>query len=693
MRLRRSGVFFLAAGAACTAAEPRAGMDPDVVIENVTAISMIRGDLRPSQTVVARHGRIVEIGPSGQVSAPSGALIVDGRGRFLIPGLADMHAHVYSEMELLLYVAHGVTRIRNMWGSHTTLAMRARSDSGVIVAPRILTAGRLVDGSPPIWGETSAGVADPETARAILDEERAAGFDFLKVYEGLTAETFDATAAHASRIGHPIAGHVPVSVPLERALRSGMRTIEHNIGWGPATEVYRPGGPDEGREVLQRIARGDAGWETLYDLERTRELAALAAESGVWHVPTLGWFAGAYTSRRQAEARGARPGVAFMSPRIRAGWDPAANPSLRRLSDETLEAFQTLLAIEQIRTKALHDAGAPLLLGTDAPNPFVPTGAAVHDELALLVEAGLTPFEALVTGTRAIADFLGDSTLGTIAPGHPADLVLLEGNPLENIGVTREIAGVMLRGRWLSRATLDSLLQRAVASYEAPDDWFGDAGPAVGPNATDYAIRFDSLEIGAERVIGHRTPDAVATEGRRRTLASTGGLVTESARIEETAGRAFLELTYTQTTTAGSAEVRAQRHGDSLAVTGRTVDGQPIERVVPMESGVIVSCPLVVCLGPTVAAIGDLEMGERRTLEVRMLTAATGSRGEPSGNPRFVAETWEVSRRADTNGVRAYEVTVERLGVQWTLTLRLDASGLVHVARPDSPRRYTADRR
>ena len=687
-----TAVSLLMAAHSAVWAEGQADSDSSLAIKNVTVISMADADVHRGQTVVVQDGRIAEIGPSEQVRPPSGAIVVDGTGRYLIPGLADMHAHVYSDSELLLYVAHGVTRIRNMWGSHTSLAMRARSDSGVITAPRILTAGRLVDGSPPLWGETSASVTDPETARVIMDEEQEAGFDFLKVYETLSAETFDAIAAHAADIGHPFGGHVPRSVPLERALRSGMHTIEHNSGWGPATRVYRPRGPDEGREVLQGIARGDTGWERLFDLDRTRELAELAAESGVWHVPTLSWYAGAYVSRRQAQDRFARAGMESMSPRVLAAWDPAANPGLQSLSDETLEAFQTLLAIEQIRTKALHDAGAPLLLGTDAPNPFVPTGAAVHEELALLVEAGLTPFEALQTATSAVADFLGDSTVGTIAPGHLADLVLIDGNPLENISATREIAGVVLRGRWLARDTLDSLLQRAVASYDAPDEWSGDAAPTDGADANRYTIKFDSLEIGAEWVDEHRTPDTVATEGRRTTLTITGGLVTESVRIEETADGAFLGLTYQQTTTSGSAEVRARREGDRVSVLGRTVDGQPTEQFVVLEKGTFVTAPLVAGLGALLAEIQDMAVGERRTLGVWTLNAVTGSHGHPSGNPRLVAETWDVSRRADSSGACAFEATVERLGVQWTLTLRLDASGLVHLSRPDGPRRYIVDR-
>ena len=690
----RAAVLMLATsyGVGCAAGEPDAG--PDVLaIENVSVISMAGPEVLLGQTVLVRDGWITEVGPSQEVDPPSDATVVDGTGRFIIPGLSDMHAHVASEAQLLLYVAHGVTRIRNMWGSHTALAFRARSDSGVIVAPRILTAGRLVDGRPPLWGENSASVTDPDVAKAILDEERDAGFDFMKVYETLSAEVFDTIAAHAARIGHPFAGHVPRSVPLERAMRSGMQTIEHNSGWTAATQVYRPRGPDEGREVLQSIARGDVGWERLHDLDRMRELAELAAEVEVWHVPTLTWFSGAYVSRREAPGRFAGYGMQFMPPRILAAWDPAANPGLSRLSDETLEAFQTLLEIEQIRTKALHDAGAPLLLGTDTPNPFVPTGAAVHEELALLVQAGLSPFEALRTGTAAVGEFLSDSTVGTIAAGRSADLVLLEGNPLDDIQTTREISGVVLRGRWYTRDSLDALLQRAVASYERPDEWFDGAGPTSDGSSIQYVIRIDSLEIGAERITEEVLADATFTQGLRSTFAAMGVQVRESARVEEVTGGTVRGLTYRQATTAGTAEIQLRRQGDRVTVRGRTVDGQAIDGMQTLEEGAILTCPLVACLQTVVPDVLDLDVGERRALSLWTVVAAAGSLGNPSGNPRLVAETWEVTRSPDSGAVRVFDVGIQRNNVQWTLALGVDGSGLVSVSRPDGPGRYAAERR
>jgi hypothetical protein len=622
------------------------------------------------------------------VTVPEDATVVDGTGRFLIPGLSDMHAHVYGEPELLLYVAYGVTRIRNMWGDHTALAMRARSDSGVIVAPRILTAGRLVDGSPPVWGETSASIADPAAARALIDEERRAGFDLLKIYNSLSAETFDAIAEHSRATGHPFGGHVPRSVSLEHAFRSGMQTIEHNRGWAEATQVRRVSGPDEGREILQRIARGEVGWDALYDLDRTRELARLAAESGVWHVPTLSWFDGVYTSRRQVAERMGRPGIEYMSPRITGYWDPTGNPGLARLSDETLESFQKLQEIELIRTKALHDAGAPLLMGTDAPNPFVATGAAVHGELALLVEAGLTPFEALRTATAAVGEFIGDSTVGTITRGAPADLLLLGGNPLEDIGATREIEGVVLRGGWLPRDSLDGLLARAAASYRPPDAWFDD----LEDGAVLYRLWYDSAEVGLERVIRRAGSDTSVVEGRRSSLHVSGGLVREAARLERATDGTVLRLTFSQETSAGYAEVQAVREGDRLSLSGRTASGQAIRRTVVLEAGARITCPLAVCLGPVIDGLSTLPVGESSALDVLALSAATGSRGHPSGDPRFAHEAWEVIRGEDSASVRRFDILAERAGTRWPLTLRVDSSGLASLSRTDWPRGFTLRR-
>lgn len=654
----------------------------DVAIVGVSVIPVDRDIVLDGRTVLIRNGRIVSITSAGAV-VPGAERVVDGAGRYLIPGLADMHTHVYGETELLLYVANGVTRIRNLWGSHTALAMRARADSGTVISPRIHTAGRLVDGAPPVWGEVSAVARDPATARAIMDEEKAAGFDFLKIYEQLSAETFDAIMAHSRDAAYPVAGHVPRAVPLEHALRSGMASIEHLSSWAAATEVFRPKGPNEAAALLRRIESGDAGWDVLYDSVRLRSLAALAAEGGVWHVPTLSWTRRVYTSRRQARDLFAGPNMRFISPLRRAIWDPNTNFGLQRLSDETLEAFQILLEADQLRVRALHEAGARLLVGTDAANPFVLPGFAVHEELELLVESGLSNYDALVAATREPAEFVGRLDQGAIFPGSSADLVLLESNPLLNISATREIAGVMLRGRWFSREDLDAMLDTAVQRYRQPEDWFVGVAPMPkGEDVLTYSTAERGQKIRAERIWDAGEEEAArVTFAQRATLTVSGDQVDETLEITTRDDGSISQLIYTQVPASGSARVAVHDRDGRLTLVGHTVDGQSIEKSVVLEPGEIVSCEMTACLTLMLPRVEKLGIDERRRLQVRTLVATAGSRGEASGNPTFVVESWEWVRMPDDGDSAVYDVTVSRDGGQWTLKVTVDATGLLKIDR------------
>lgn len=679
-----SGCAGAPAGQPPTGPPQTEALTADLAIVDVSVIPMTHDTVLEGRTVLVRGGTIVSISPTGS-SAPDADRIVNGRGRYLIPGLTDMHTHVYGETELALYVANGVTRIRNMWGSHTALAMRARADSGVIVSPRIVTAGRLVDGEPPAWGAASAVVTDPATARAIMDEEKAAGFDFLKVYVSLSAETFDAIMAHSREIGHPVAGHVPRDVPLDDALRSGMASIEHLTGWGRATEVYRPDGPDEAAAILRRIEAGEAEWDVLYDPERARSLAALAARTGAWQVPTLVWSHRVYTSRRQARDQFARPEMRYVSPRRRATWDPATSPWIRHLPDETLEAFQVIGQSYEVWVGALHEAGARILAGTDPPNPFVIPGFAIHDELGYLVDAGLTPYEALVAATRGPAEFLGNPEGGTVRPGNDADLVLLGSNPLLDVSATRDVAGVVLRGRWLPRDELDAMLEATADRYRPPDDWFAGLPPlpADGQVRT-YWTQDRGVTSRAERVTGAAGAGLEhVTVAQRATSSATGDRVSETLRITTGPDGEPAELLYTQSVAGGAATVRVRAADGRLRVTGQTVDGQPIERRVSLELGERVSCDMTACVERLLPGADELAVGQRREVGIRTLEATVGSLGEASGNPVFVAETWEWMRIPDDGAVRVYEVTVRRTGGEWTLHLTADADGLLELEREE----------
>ena len=421
-----------------------------VAIRDVTIIDVTRGVRVPNQTVVVRGGRISAVGPRSRVTPPSDAAVVDGTGRFLMPGLADMHVHLYTEGDLFTYVANGVTTVRNMAGDTTHLRMRRRVADGSIIGPRIVTAGPVVEATPLSHPDNVA-LDDPAAVRGELTRQRAAGYDFVKIYNALARPVYDSVVSVALALGMPVAGHVPVTVGLYGALTASQRSIEHFRGY------------------IQRVAplvdsasfrEWSLAWEEI-DTTRIASLVRHTVAAGVWNVPTF-----AFTLHELAPAADharllARPEAAWLSleglPK-----DRAKAAYLRDFTEADFAKVQRGLAGQFRLLRALDSAGAGLLAGTDSWL----SGYARADELEVLVRAGLSPARVLRMATLDAARFLGEERQwGTVVSGRRADLVLLDADPLASVGNVRRISAVVAGGRLLRREELDrrvALLRKEV---------------------------------------------------------------------------------------------------------------------------------------------------------------------------------------------------------------------------------------
>lgn len=440
-----------------------AAQTPDpatLAIENVAVLPMEREVVLADQTVLVRDGRIVALGPAGALAVPADARRIDGRGRYLMPGLADMHVHVWDENDLYLFVANGVTTVRNMFGAPLHLDWRARIERGELVGPRLYTAGPIIDGAPAVWpGSTE--LVDPDEAAGVVAAQKAAGYDFLKPYARLTRECYEALVIAGEEQGLALMGHVPEALTLADVLEAHQHTIEHMGGWAEAAQ--RPDSPYRSVD----FATEALAWQEV-DAERLAGVAAAVRAAGSWNCPTLvvlqKWQQG-----DEARALLARPEMRYVSPFLRAAWEPGSPSNyLARLPAATTAAARRSVPAMQRAVRALRDAGGGILLGTDMGNPCVVAGFAVHEELVNLVAAGLTPFEALRAGTADAARCMGaEEDWGTLVPGRRADLILLEANPLEDVRNAARRVGVVLHGRWFPAEELAAELERRAQAFES----------------------------------------------------------------------------------------------------------------------------------------------------------------------------------------------------------------------------------
>jgi len=407
------------------------------------------------QTVVVVDGQISEVGVSSMTEVPNHAQIIDGTGKFLIPGLADMHVHISNQDEFLLFIANGVTTVNNMFGHKECLAWRADIERGDILGPTIYTSGPIIDGNPPFIDGSTVVETAAEAKRVVL-AQKSAGYDFIKVYDFLTQDAYAAILLYAGENRIPVVGHVPDEVGLRGVLASGQKSIEHLRGYAPALAIYP-----------NKVTFGTEDW-AMADTSKMHDLAIATHDAGVWNCPTLVVGQKWVPPDVQREFL-AMPVMRYVSPEVRAEWDPSVN-YLSFFSAEKLVAVEGSHRQRSMMTRALHESGARLLLGTDSGNPFVVAGFSVHEELANLVDSGLTPYEALLTGTRNAAEFVGaPKEFGVVTIGARADLILTKHNPLDGIDAVAKSEGVMVRGVWLPRKELLKMLDRLAESYTSVD--------------------------------------------------------------------------------------------------------------------------------------------------------------------------------------------------------------------------------
>jgi len=430
-----------------TACSSDPSQDPITVFTNVNVIPMDSEQILMDQTVIIDGDRIVDVVPSGGITLPSGATIIDGSGKYLMPGLAEMHGHVpptdpgpdapdyfddeYVESTLFLYLSAGVTTVRGMLGYENQLELKERVNSGELVGPNLYLAG------PSFNGNT---ISSPEEAAERVRQHKEAGWDLLKVHPGLSLEEYDAMAETAQEVGITLGGHVPADVGVIHAIESGQITIDHVDGY---VSYLRPFEGDEMEEKLTEVIQ-------------------LTKEHDVWIVPTMALWetiigAANYEAMKQYDE------LKYIPEAVKQNYfNFADNPQSAYSTDNPLQHAE-------LRTRILSEMnkeGVKILLGTDAPQLFSVPGISIHRELPHMKAAGMNNFEILQSGTKNVGEYFADwDEFGTIAKGQRADLILLDENPLEDLSSIKDHSGVMVQGKWYSREMIDEKLSEIEAYY------------------------------------------------------------------------------------------------------------------------------------------------------------------------------------------------------------------------------------
>lgn len=456
--------LFVAGGCAPS---PQSPGPAAVVIENVTVVDAVDG-ARENQTVVVEGDRITAVAPGADI--PAAAVVVDGTGRFLIPGLWDMHVHLTYDDALVeamprLFLGWGVTSVRDTGGLlHELLPVVEAMRADGAVAPRVFFSGPLLDGEFVVYdgnGRPEIGTANPspEAARANVASLAEAGVDFIKIYEMVTPEVFDALVEAGREQGLPIAMHVPLSLRA-RQVASRVNSMEHLRNVEMDCAVDAPALLAERRLILDAHEGGEGAAlrSRLHGLQRLPAIAdydeagcgeVLATMHETIQVPTL--RLNAFGLHPSFQREGWMEALEGAPAEVAASWGATTRERLAepRTADPTFGEWSLRLV------GWMHERGIPIGAGTDTPINFALPGFSLHEELEMLVRAGLSPRDALGSATVRPAEFFGlEGEMGRVRPGYRADLVLLSANPLEDIGHARRIEGVVSKGRYFTAAEL-----------------------------------------------------------------------------------------------------------------------------------------------------------------------------------------------------------------------------------------------